>query len=1645
MTAASGHSSEQSGTTPSLIVTSALPAGCIDTLLSHTGFCRLLENHTSLQKHDIRIWGMPADQCVGFSSSCRGLSASQGDLVDAVRRSTAVLALGTEVGAAWLSDEKVVNRLTDPLLCAILAGVPTAVLGFDVMDSTRTSIPTTLSDLLSRVDLVTAGRSEAAMALAGGGIINNVQTATDFAFALPATRIARPGTPRVGIHLTQALTNNSPSVEQELISAIEHLSRRLPEAPVVFVDDTDAGLRGAQGFASGSTMAEIVGQAELNGFQELTARFAGLDLVMTDSPRFLVAAALHGIPSLPLVGNEMMAGLARQLRLGNYALDVHRLRMQQVLRNVQRLYTRWDHCAQTVFDAANRRAREATKHTDQLHTLLQGASTRRFDLPGPDDFCEQLQPPAAGLATLLAKHASPAGSVSVANAGDYAPSPLPENPLVTVYICAYNAERYIEDALRSALNQTYRNLEILVVDDGSTDDTVARVKAFTDDRIVLHTIAHGGIARARTHAKKHARGDLILCLDADDWIAPQLVEKQVRLFQENPEIDVGYCHYTLVDAHGNPQDERWEYPDYAAPEQLLAEMFQGGRGRIPGGSLMERREICERMNGYDESLEVAEDFEYAARLATVARGFKGVHEPLYYYRNFMAGNSGKWLRRNQTIAKVWQQMWERHGGEVLLGKEIGRNLSGNARKAAYACRAGEIALQHAEAYLVSGGSRPFFECASTFFLEALNYESHNYAAGSNLMKLAAMGEVNLTDPNGPRSIPELTEILYPNQAQLDVLFEVLLPKLWAAGEECIEIAVFDSPQAGDAVTLALETLRRGIPRSRLAIRCYRPTTPDTVELSHLRYNETDLCNTGRSSFPRPLLHEYFTREESGHYRLNAEVVERIEVLSLDITQAGVSLPRKPDILFATTIWHQMNEKTAQQILTALRDAIRDEGYLFLGGFFPARHATMPGHRELEPVRERFEDVHNGWRHRRGCYGIRSFALPPLDRRYPDWPWRFGCIFKKREMKSLDLKAPDLLKTYWTERGKVYQQQYPTKPLDEMPVPARMIQALREDKSDSVLDYGCGYGLLTREAHRALPAAKLIGLDISRTVLLDAYKYLLGNTPIGLVESDGKTIPLPDDSIDTIFTHVTLIHVPHEEIRGVLAEMVRVARKTLYLGETAYKEHEQFYYFAHDYPALLAEMGYEAVELDVPNSEKQPGAHLYRVDVSREAVEARVSPKRSGQRLLVVSDRRSVHTRRFCRYFREQGHEVHLYDAGTDWEGLADIIQHAADPVRYPEGNAQRQLFARAARLREVITAIQPDWVHGHFLAGWGWWSALAAHDVPLALTAWGSDVFLLSDDNPHVREFTRWSAKQAHFLTADSQALAAATESLIDGQRPVHLVPFGIDTNQFKPGVDTTTLRRQLLIPDEARVILSPRQIKSGANIQFIIDAFAEIHQEHPETVLVLKTYLTTFETQSEFMALIRKKISDLGLWRHVRIVHDLPYEAMPALYELAEATVSVRDTDGTPCTLFESCAVGTPVIASDIPSLSEWITNGENGLLVPTRSSAAIARALRQVLSGGPDIDSLKKQARAFACENGDHRRCFARIEECFSGEDPTPAGPEGTYVNRAAFCAAVDRQDCTVAARLFEQLASRIVSPQTTKRAAQASRSRPGIGIPA
>ncbi|MBY3167864.1 glycosyltransferase family 2 protein [Rhizobium laguerreae] len=186
-------------------------------------------------------------------------------------------------------------------------------------------------------------------------------------------------------------------------------------------------------------------------------------------------------------------------------------------------------------------------------------------------------------------------------------------PTVSVIIPTYNRARFIREAIESVFSQTYRDFELIVIDDGSTDETAKIVRALVDNRLNFIRQENRGRSAARNRAIALARGRYIAFLDSDDMYLPDKLAQQVDYMDSHPEDGMIYTSAMCIDGDGNPlNSQRYEaWADGEIYKQVA--FFQPVTITLP--TVMVRREVLNAVGGFDEAMDRFEDTDLWRRIA----------------------------------------------------------------------------------------------------------------------------------------------------------------------------------------------------------------------------------------------------------------------------------------------------------------------------------------------------------------------------------------------------------------------------------------------------------------------------------------------------------------------------------------------------------------------------------------------------------------------------------------------------------------------------------------------------------------------------------------------------------------------------------------------------------------------------------------------------------------------------------------------------------------------------------------------------------------------------------------------------------------------------------------------------------------------
>ncbi len=384
------------------------------------------------------------------------------------------------------------------------------------------------------------------------------------------------------------------------------------------------------------------------------------------------------------------------------------------------------------------------------------------------------------------------------------------------------------------------------------------------------------------------------------------------------------------------------------------------------------------------------------------------------------------------------------------------------------------------------------------------------------------------------------------------------------------------------------------------------------------------------------------------------------------------------------------------------------------------------------------------------------------------------------------------------------------------------------------------------------------------------------------------------------------------------------------------------------------------------------------------------------RLLFVADGRSPIALNWIQHFVDRGYEVHLastfacspglklasvrvvpvaFSGGTDlgrmgamrparfiW--LRAAIRHWLGPFTLP---------AAARQLSSAIDQISPDLVHAMRIPFEGMLAAQAAPPTPLLVSTWGNDLTLHAPASPGMRRPTRLALKRADGLHADcARDARLAVEWGYPPSRPIWVLPGngGVRTDIFAPaGNDSARLEG---VPAEVPVIVNPRGFRSYVRSDTFFRAIPMVLKGRPQAKFVCPAMAG--EAQAEAW------VARLDLRSSVRLLPKLDPAGMASVFRRAAIAVSPSEHDGTPNSLLEAMACGCFPIAGDLESLREWLTPGENGLLIDPASPEALAAAIDRALDDAGLRSSAAVHNARLIAQRADFAVIMPRVEAIYA-----------------------------------------------------------------
>jgi glycosyltransferase involved in cell wall biosynthesis len=233
------------------------------------------------------------------------------------------------------------------------------------------------------------------------------------------------------------------------------------------------------------------------------------------------------------------------------------------------------------------------------------------------------------------------------------------SPKVSVLMPVYNNAAYLKEAIASILNQTFQDFELLIIDDGSTDNSLTILQEFAeqDPRISVRSQANQGVSPTRNELLRQAKGDYIAVMDGDDIALPERLAQQVAFLDSHPEILCVGGAYAMIDPEG--QVLTHIYPPLQDAD-IQTQMLSGSTA-IQHPCAMARRQAVLQAGGYDEALKASIDLDLWLRLGELG-SLANLPDVVLHYRLHPNSISERSTARQSQYAKeACERAWQRRG------------------------------------------------------------------------------------------------------------------------------------------------------------------------------------------------------------------------------------------------------------------------------------------------------------------------------------------------------------------------------------------------------------------------------------------------------------------------------------------------------------------------------------------------------------------------------------------------------------------------------------------------------------------------------------------------------------------------------------------------------------------------------------------------------------------------------------------------------------------------------------------------------------------------------------------------------------------------------------------------------------------------
>ncbi len=250
----------------------------------------------------------------------------------------------------------------------------------------------------------------------------------------------------------------------------------------------------------------------------------------------------------------------------------------------------------------------------------------------------------------------------------------------SIIIPSFNSLTFLNETLESVFNQTYPNIEVIIIDDGSTDGSFEYLQSIDKPNFIVKKNKGKGACAARNYGFELATGDYIMYLDADDIISPNKIEAQISLFKEHGDDILvsgmwGRFYRTIEDVKWS---EQLLNKDYNTPIEWLIDSWMG-KGMGQTSIWLAPRKLIEKAGPWDERLTINQDGEFFSRVILHAKAVKLSNDARVYYRSGLKESISQQKNSNEKAASLLlsYQLYEKNVSDYLDNFELRKALANN--------------------------------------------------------------------------------------------------------------------------------------------------------------------------------------------------------------------------------------------------------------------------------------------------------------------------------------------------------------------------------------------------------------------------------------------------------------------------------------------------------------------------------------------------------------------------------------------------------------------------------------------------------------------------------------------------------------------------------------------------------------------------------------------------------------------------------------------------------------------------------------------------------------------------------------------------------------------------------------------------------